>query len=201
MAAVLCVTGAGESNAVWVLTHELPAAVEELRVVTVDTHGEYAGLAGQPTTLSVRFEPYVLDEGWVKRAARAGRQLGEVTGEVAAALEDLGPGADRTKPAEALRSTGADGGLGTRLACPADAIDAAPNLCLDAATVIEETDAPVPTPVDRSAPGLYVLYLPAVDGAAKRIRRAGAVAERLLVWAKRTGGAHPARPLWRTAEG
>lgn len=89
-AAVLGMTGAGKSNAVRVRTRALLAAVEDLRVVIVDTHGEYADLAGRRTTLSVRVEPCVLDEGCVKRATRAGRQLGEVMEEVAAALELLG---------------------------------------------------------------------------------------------------------------
>lgn len=190
--AVLGMTGAGKSNAVRVLIERLRAAVGDLRVVIVDTHGEYHDLDAGATTIGVRFLPCVLDEAWVKRASHAGRQLNEVMDTVTAVLDDLGEDADLAVLAAALRAAPATAGLRTRLDRLADAVTATPNLCLDlqAATVIETR--PDARPVDWTRPGLYVLDLLGVDGAAERIRQTGAVAEQLLRWSKQTNGAHPA---------
>jgi len=191
--AVLGMTGSGKSNAVRVLVERLRSAVPDLRVVIVDTHGEYRDLDAGATTIGVRFHPCVLDEAWVKRAAQAGRQLNEVMDTVAAALDDLGEDADRPSLAAALRVAPATANLRTRLDRLADTVDATPNLCLDldSATVIETHHGPAPASVDWTQPGLYILDLLPVDGG-ERIRRTGAVAEHLLRWSKRTGGAQPA---------
>lgn len=77
----------------------------------------------------MRFEPCLLDEDWVKRAARAGRQLGDVLDEVSAVLDDLGPAAPPDTVADALDAVTGPAGLVAKLKRLVQAIRATPTLC------------------------------------------------------------------------
>jgi hypothetical protein len=193
-AAVLGMTGAGKSNAVKVMVRRLLAEDDNLRVVIVDTHGEYAGagLAATTNRISVRFSPCLLDEAWVRRAAKPGRSLNDVTEEVNAAVEELGAGASIDQVADTLDIAAGDAGgkTGARIQRLATAIRATPNLCLDldqATTVEHEGGAHV----DWSQPGLYVLDLLGMNDAAERIAQTGALGRVLLSYAKATQGGQP----------
>ena len=193
--AVLGMTGAGKSNAVRVVTDRALAAQPGLTVVIIDTHGEYAAARPEANRLSVRFEPCLLDETWVKRSARAGRQLNEVMDEIYAVLDDLGVGAGLSDIAESLEAAAGNNQLGGRLKRLAAAVRATPNLQTDPAlATLVESCAPgsQPAPVDWSRPGLYVLDLLAVDTASERVRHAGAIAASIFRHAKETAAGHPA---------
>jgi hypothetical protein len=194
--ALLGMTGTGKSNAVKVIVDRALAAQPDLAAVIIDTHGEYAIPGRAATQLTVRFEPCLQDEAWVKRAARAGRQLNDVMEEIDAAIDDLGQAASLSDIADALEAAAGNNALGTRLKRLATVIRATPNLCIDpeSATVIEiqpPSGQPL-RPVDWSRPGLYILNLLPVGSAPERIRHTGAVAFSLLHHAKHTSGTHPA---------
>jgi hypothetical protein len=199
-AAVLGMTGSGKSNAVKILIQRLldPAnGHPDLRIVVIDTHGEYDDPQLCPAALlrriRVRFLPCVLDETWVRRTARTGRQTGDIIDEIAAALAAL-PSPSVDGLIELLETAAGDAGgtLKKRMDRLIDAVRTTPNLCLDveAATVIEHADGS--GSADLTHPGLFVLDLRATYDFYERARQAGAVARHLLHFAKRTAGAHAA---------
>lgn len=90
--AVLGMTGAGKSNAVLVLVRELLARSPGLRVLLVDSHGEYAEaaklLGGVVVRPSLRTD--VLGEGVLKRLLRLAREDATLTAKVHEAAEAAG---------------------------------------------------------------------------------------------------------------
>ena len=198
--AILGMTGTGKSNAVKVLIRRLldPAAGHpDLRIVVIDTHGEYdhdtVCPPGVRRRIQVRFDPCVTDEVWVRRAARTGRSTNEVLEEVSAALATMSPPTlDGLIDALELAALDVSPTLKTRLTRLVDAMRHATNLALDeeAATVIEHADGS--GPVDLTQPGLLVLDLQHTYDFFERARQAGAVARHLLLFSKQTGGTHPA---------
>lgn len=189
--AVLGMTGAGKSNAVKVMVRRL-LAEDDLRVVIVDTHGEYAGigLAPDETAVRVRFKPCLLDQEWVRRAGRTGRSHNDVWDALLDAVDSAGAGATVDRVLDALESVSLSGKAATardRLVTAARA-ETDLELALDAATVIEDGNG---TPIAWSAPGLYVLDLLGVDSYPERVQQTGALARRLLAHAKATQGDEP----------
>jgi hypothetical protein len=178
-----------------VLISRLLVQHPNLRIVVVDTHGEYAGLGGvNERGLRVRFEPCLLDEEWVRRACRAGRALNQVMETVYSVVDDMDPGASLDDVAGALEAAAPSGQAGERVKRLADEVRQTPNLCLSLAesTVIEIASGPVQfESVDWSSPGFYVLDLGNVFSAAERVRQAGAIATAALQRAKYRGGQEP----------
>lgn len=194
-AAVLGMTGSGKSNAVKVLICRLLAEHPDLRLVVVDTHGEYRGLGGaNEHLLRVRFEPCLVDEEWVKRACRAGRALNAVMDMVYSVLDELEGDGTLADVADALEASAPGGETGNRVKKLAEVVRETPNLCLsaEAATVIETSSGDGGhVPVDWSAPGLYVLDLVGVNSYLERIHHTGATAAAVLNRAKETGDEEP----------
>jgi Helicase HerA, central domain len=96
--AVLGMTGSGKSNAIKVLLHGLvhrPSG-RGLRLVVIDTHGEYASAAGMiapaARIIDVRLRRSVLDEEVVRELLRLPRRDEALMGKLAAVAEGLASG-------------------------------------------------------------------------------------------------------------
>lgn len=195
-AAVLGMTGSGKSNALKVMTARLLGEHPDLRIVVVDTHGEYAGVGGGVERgMRVRFEPCLADPEWVGRACRAGRALNDVMDIVYSVLDEVDPNPSIEQVADALEAAvGGPTKAAARAKKLAETVRATPSLTLslEASTVIEMADeAGGFVLADWSAPGLYVLNLVGVHSALERVEQAGALAAAVLARSKATGGTEP----------
>jgi len=152
-------TGSGKSNAIKVLLHRLSNGPlrEALRVVVIDTHGEYAPVA-QKTSLSARIIDVqlrcsVLDEDVVRALLRSRRDEALID-KLAAVADELSPEQDLDEFLAAVELEAPNAGKLTRLVAAAREAD---DLCLwphDSA-VITRADSVEAQRLDEA--GLYIL--------------------------------------------
>lgn len=176
--AVLGMTGSGKSNAIKVLLGELRRARPDLRVVIVDTHGEY--VSADTRALDVELRRCIQNEEVVKELTRASRSQ-----KLLWAIEDLAARADSLE--DFLSGAEADPEL-ERLAGAARERD---DLCLryaECATVVDDSGSPV----DMTSPGLYVLDLRRTDSMVERAEKAGEVMRQVFEETKASDDAAPA---------
>jgi uncharacterized protein len=196
--AILGMTGAGKSNALKVLVRGLTAqaAARNLRVVIIDTHGEYStvatALGAEPVILDVELRRSVLDETVVKDLLRLPRRdevLLQKLGETADRLTEDSSLEDLLGAIESEASLG--GTLAAKLRRLAEVARDRDDLCLwpDQGARIMRIDG---RGEDLSAPGLYLLDLRTADKLEARSAKAAALMRHLFNRNKQTLGAYPA---------
>jgi uncharacterized protein len=195
--AVLGMTGSGKSNALKVLIEELLKAELDLRIVIVDTHGEYGYLAEQQERqIDARFFPCLEDESWVRRAARTGSQTSQVMDIVSGILDMLGDDATSPAVASELYSAAEDATktLKPRLERLAAAITGESTLRLreaDAAELALYSPDGDEEPFTLDAPGLYRMDLRLTHRMEDRAKMVEILARRTFAHAKLHNQAHP----------
>jgi DNA helicase HerA-like ATPase len=196
--AILGMTGSGKSNALKVLLRSLAdaPAYTDLRIVIIDTHGEYApiaqALASEPVIMDVELRRSVLDEAVVKELLRLPRRDDAI-------LQKLGETADRM-PEEAslddfLAVLEDDASLGGPVAAKlrrlAELSRERDDLCLwpDQGARIVRIEGGLE---DLGSPGLYVLDLRATAELEARSAKAAALMRHVFRRSKETLGGCPA---------
>jgi DNA helicase HerA-like ATPase len=196
--AMLGMTGSGKSNALKVLIRSLAgdSAYADLRIVIVDTHGEYApiahALAPAPVILDVELRRSVLDGAVV-------RDLLHLPRPDDALLQKLGETADRMPEESSLEDflavLDSDATLGGPVAAKLRRLAALArergDLCLwpDQGARIVRIEG---GPEDLQSPGLYVLDLRATAELEARSVKAAAVMRYIFLRNKGTLGGYPA---------
>lgn len=196
--AILGMTGSGKSNALKVLIWGLAAApaYADLRIVIIDTHGEYApiarALAPEPVILDVELRRSVLDAAVVKDLLHLPRPDDTL-------LQKLGETADRM-PEESslddflavLESDASLGGpVAAKLRRLAELSRQRGDLCLwpgQGARIVRIEGGPE----DLLSPGLYVLDLRATAELEARSAKAAAVMRHVFLRSKEMLGGCPA---------
>jgi hypothetical protein len=182
--AVLGMTGSGKSNAVKHLLRELVGS-QPLRVVVVDTHGEYAavGAAIDPDFRSIPDRIDLLDWEMVKERFSVERMTPAIKSGLRTAARTT---SDPAQLAAAL--AGSTNDVLTEIAA---AVEAAP----EAFCVGEESPrivaAATETEVDLEQPGLYVLDLRATETFEVRSKKCAVLAARVFQAAKLAHGELP----------
>lgn len=195
--AVLGMTGSGKSNATKVLVRNLLSApaYNDLRVVVIDTHGEYAPVSAQlapaAVALDVELRRSILDETVVKELLRLPRRDDVLLQKLAEVADGLPEGArieDLFLALEAEVSLG--GQLAARLRRLTEVARLRDDLCLwpEEGARILRADGQVE---DLEGPGLYVLDLRATPEMEARSAKAAAVLRRVFERNKQSLGAYP----------
>ncbi len=196
--AVLGMTGSGKSNAIKVLLHRLSNGplCEALRVVVIDTHGEYAPVAQMisPSAriVDVRLRRSVLDDDVVRDLLRLSRRNEALLDKLAAVADGLSPEQDLEEFLAAVELEAPDAGpLAEKLTRLVAAAREADDLCLwphDSA-VITRADSVGPQRLDEA--GLYILNLRHTTSLEERSAKAAAVMTDVFEHSKHTGGQFP----------
>lgn len=196
--AVLGMTGSGKSNALKLLVRNLlrSAGYEDLRVVVVDTHGEYApvaeALARDPVIVDVELRRSLLDEQVVKELLglpRRDEALIRKVGEIADRLREGSSLGDLLGALEDEASLG--GPVAAKLRRLAEVARGRDDLCVwpeEGARIVR----PGGEPEDLSRPTLYILDLRETAELEARSAKAAALIRRIFDAGKETGGAFPA---------
>lgn len=195
--AILGMTGAGKSNALKVLVRGLTnqAATRNLRVVIIDTHGEYTpiatALAVEPVILDVELRRSVLDETVVKDLLRLPRRDDALLQKLAEMADRLPEDSNLEALLDAIESEASLGGtLAAKLRRLAEVASERDDLCLwpDQGARIVRADGQAE---DVSAPGLYLLDLRTAGDLEARSAKAAALMRHLFNRNKETLGAYP----------
>jgi hypothetical protein len=195
--AVLGMTGSGKSNAIKVLIRNLLAApaYNDLRVVVIDTHGEYAlvspQLAPAAVALDVELRRSILDEKVVKELLRLPRRDDVLLQKLAEVADGLPEGAGLDDLFLALEAEASLGGqLAARLRRLVEVARLRDDLCLwpEEGARILRADGQVE---DLGGPGLYVLDLRATPEMEARSAKAAAVMRQVFEHNKQSLGAYP----------
>ncbi len=208
--AVLGMTGSGKSNALKVVLEELLASrsgsgdstnnsnsSNDLRIVIIDTHGEYEYLEpDSERQIDVRFYPCLEDDTWVRRAARSGSQTGQMMDIVSGILDTLGEDATQHAVAAEVLSAAEDATktLKPRLERLAAAITSEANLRLrsvDAAELALYSPDGDEEPFDLDRPGLYRMDLRLTHKMEARAQMVEILARKTFAHAKLHNRAHP----------
>jgi hypothetical protein len=188
--AVLGMTGSGKSNSLKVLIQNLlDGAHPDLRVVVIDTHGEYvpiaAELAAAHRTINVEVRRWLLDEDVVVDLMRAARKDNAFHQQLVWDAYDSGADTTLGEFVADLAASGDDRRV--RLAAAAQS---ATDLCLweeEVARVVSENGVGETF----EAPGLYILDLRSTLSLEDRGARAAAVMRYLFERARAANGAFP----------
>lgn len=195
--AVLGMTGSGKSNALKILIRNLLAApgYQDVRVVIIDTHGEYApvaeALASHPVTLDVELRRSLLDEQVVKDLLRLPRRddgLMQKLAEVADRLPEDASVGDFFSALETEASLG--GPAAAKLRRLAELARGRQDLCLwpeEGARIVRAGGGAE----DLVAPGVYVLDLRHTAELEARSAKAAALMRHVFQRGKETAGAEP----------
>lgn len=196
--AVLGMTGSGKSNALKLLVRNLlrSAGYEDLRVVVVDTHGEYAPIAAtlarDPVIVDVELRRSVLDGQVVKELLQLPRRDETLIRKVGEIADRLAGGSSLGDLLEALEDEASLGGpVPAKLRRLAQVARGRDDLCLwpeEGARIV----GPGGEPEDLSRPALYILDLRKTAELEVRSAKAAALIRRIFDAAKETGGACPA---------
>lgn len=195
--AVLGMTGSGKSNAAKVMIRGLLAApaYANLRIVVIDTHGEYAPiaetLAANPTALNVELRRCLLDETVVKDLLRLPRRDEVLIQKLAEVADGMSEDSDLEEMLLALEAEASLGGqLAARIRRLVEVARQRDDLCLwpeEGARIV----GPGGTTEEMEAPGLYVLDLRSTPEMEPRSAKAAAVMRHVFDRNKETLGAYP----------
>lgn len=195
--AVLGMTGSGKSNAAKVMIRGLLAApaYANLRIVVIDTHGEYAPiaetLAANPTALNVELRRCLLDETVVKDLLRLPRRDEVLIQKLAEVADGMSEDSDLEDMLLALEAEASLGGqLAARIRRLVEVARQRDDLCLwpeEGARIV----GPGGTTEEMEAPGLYVLDLRSTPEMEPRSAKAAAVMRHVFDRNKETLGAYP----------
>lgn len=190
--AVFGMTGSGKSNALKVLLRSLAAhpAYCGIRVVVVDTHGEYApavaGIAPGVKALEVRLRRSILDPDVMKQLLSLSRHDMALARTVRGISRNMEDGAGLDRLAAELESEAADNPiLADKLFRLAQAATNTPDLCLwpgDAAVIVASVG-------HLDEPGFHHLDLRTSATFEERSAKAAAVMRHVFEHAKQSGGA------------
>jgi hypothetical protein len=196
--AVLGMTGSGKSNAIKVLLHRLSNGPlrEALRVVVIDTHGEYAPVAQMISSsariIDVRLRRSVLDEEVVHDLLRLSRRNEALLDKQATVADGLSPEQNLEEFLAAVEVEAPNAStLTDKLTRLVAAAREADDLCLwlhDSA-MITRADSDDPQRLDE--PGLYILNLRQTASMKERSAKAAAVMTDVFERSKQTGGEFP----------
>jgi len=191
-------TGSGKSNALKILVRNLLATpgYEDVRVLVIDTHGEYAPVADSlgpgPVVLDVELRRSLLDEQAVKDLLRLPRRDEALTQKLAETADRLPEEASVEDLVTALEAEATLGGpAAAKLRRLAEIARERGDLCLwpeEGARIVRSGGGPE----DLAAPGLYLLDLRATAELEARSAKAAALMRHVFQGAKETGGAYPA---------
>lgn len=188
---VLGMTGSGKSNALKVLIRNMLDDNPSLRVVVIDTHGEYLPIVADiapnhhRSLVDVELRRSLLDEDVLHEVMRLTRKDGAFHQQIVWAAYDQGPDATLASFLQELEQSGDDKQI--RLADSARQHD---DLCLfpeEASTIVGGDGSPETF----DAPGLYVLDLRASNSLEERGAKAAAVMNFLFERAKVANGTFP----------
>jgi hypothetical protein len=195
--AVLGMTGSGKSNATKVLVRNLLAAPAygDLRVLVIDTHGEYAPVSEQlalvAVALDVELRRSILDETAVKELLRLPRRDDVLLQKLAEVADGLPVGAGLDDLFLALEAEASLGGqLAARLRRLVEVARLRDDLCLwpeDGARILRADGLSE----DLGGPGLYVLDLRATPEMEARSAKAATVMRQVFERNKQALGAYP----------
>lgn len=192
--AVLGMTGSGKSNALKIMLPRLLAdpAHGDLRVVLVDTHGEYSDLAAEGATeIDVSLKRSLLDEAVVKDLLRLPRSDGDLMSELGQMVDQLPDEAGLSDLLALAESRATMGGpRAAKLNRLVELGRERGDLCLrpeEGAAIVDQAGSPH----ELSRSGLYILNLRVTAGLEARAAKAAAVMNYVFLRSKESGGGFP----------
>lgn len=204
--AVLGMTGSGKSNAIKVLLHRLVEGPlgEDLRLVVIDTHGEYVPVARTiaPTAriIDVRLRRWVLDEDVVRELLRLSRRDEALIQKLVEVAEGLVPGADLDEFLAGVEAEAATGPLAAKLTRLVEVVRVNDDVCLWAHERTAVIGADSRLPEDLGDAALYVLDLRRTASLEERSVKAAAVMDTIFERGKRSADDFPSLVVLEEAQ-
>lgn len=195
--AVLGMTGAGKSNALKVLIQNILSngAYKDLRVVIVDTHGEYTPIADvlAPTSkiVDVALRRNILDEDVMKDALEVSKVTDGAVKRLAAVVGRLDESATVATLADALETDLSVGGEHvSKIKRLLNRLRDADDFCMKVDDEVQIVRADGDSE-DLAHPGLYILDLRLTDDLVNRAGKTAAILSHVFRRAKETDGNFP----------
>ncbi len=195
--AVLGMTGSGKSNVLKVLIRNILSLPKygDLRILIVDTHGEYtpiaSSLAPQSTVLDVRLRQSLLDEDVLKEALQVSRTTDAAYQRLDAILSRLEEDTTIELLVQKLEKDISVGGEGAgKIRNFIDLLRKDDDYCLhegDEVRIVRSDG----TPEDLERPGLYILDLRLTDELVERANKTAALLDHVFRKAKESQGNFP----------
>ena len=205
--AVLGMTGSGKSNAIKVLLHRLVESSlgSDLRLVVIDTHGEYVpaakAIAPAARVIDVQLRRCVLDEDIVRQLLRLPRRDDALIQKLWELAEGLASGEGLEEYMAAVEVEASTGGpLAAKLTRLIEVVSGRDDLCLraDESAVIISADTSLPEDLDDA--GLYVLDLRHTASLEERSMKAAAVMDSVYRRGKRLADGFPSLVVLEEAQ-